>query len=355
MDALGVRMDSVPVGRSEWPLFSGGVAPAQAKEETAAAAAVTATFTFANLTPKRLTGRYEFTHEVAASTPDLEAALRRDLGDAVTSSMQQTIINGTAPNTQNLQRIEGLIPELGAAVDLSTAEAVAGDYGRLHSLAVDGIHASMETEVMSVVGGRNLPARGGRLHHRQRRGRERIAHAALRRLLCKYIHSRQGEHEAKRNPSCRRAERRRRHAGRFRGGCLADLGSDSRYLQPSQPGRCVDVGGSLGCQGGAASRCLRAHCDKHRLNRDRVYCEIRQNGRRLSGTAVRYGDVATLPWGRERFTAGAFAPIGDVLLNSQHDRRTPLARTGGGGLEIRDTAEALLIEAELPATGAADT
>ena len=32
MDALGVRMDSVPAGRAEWPLITAGVAPAQAKE-----------------------------------------------------------------------------------------------------------------------------------------------------------------------------------------------------------------------------------------------------------------------------------------------------------------------------------
>ena len=33
-DSLGVRLDSVPVGRSEWPLISGGVVPAMAKEGT---------------------------------------------------------------------------------------------------------------------------------------------------------------------------------------------------------------------------------------------------------------------------------------------------------------------------------
>ena len=36
MDALGVRMDTVPAGRSEWPLITGGVAPDQAKEGAAA-------------------------------------------------------------------------------------------------------------------------------------------------------------------------------------------------------------------------------------------------------------------------------------------------------------------------------
>ena len=63
MDTLGVRIDSVPVGRSEWPLITGGVVPGQVKEGTAAAAAVTAVFATANLKPKKLTGRYEYTHE----------------------------------------------------------------------------------------------------------------------------------------------------------------------------------------------------------------------------------------------------------------------------------------------------
>ena len=87
---------------------------------------------------------------------------------------------------------------------------------------------------------------------------------------------------------------------------------------------------------------------------ERRYIELRQDGRRLAGTAVRYGDVASLPWGDERFTAGAFSPLGDVILNTMHDRGTPLARTGGGGLELVDSDRELLIEAELPATRAAD-
>ena len=152
MDILGVRIDSVPVGRSEWPLLTGGVAPDQAKEESAAVAAVDATFDFANLKPKRLTGRYEFTHEAAAVSADLEAALRRDLGDAVMSKMSDRIINGTNPTNSNPHYVRGFLNKLGTATDLSSAEAAAGDYGRLHSLGVDGIHASMETEVTSVIG-----------------------------------------------------------------------------------------------------------------------------------------------------------------------------------------------------------
>ena len=83
--------------------------------------------------------------------------------------------------------------------------------------------------------------------------------------------------------------------------------------------------------------------------------ELRQaDGRRIAGTAIRYGDVAVMPWGSERFEPRAFSPIGDVMLNSQHERTTPLARTGGAGLVLRDSATALELEATLPSTRAAD-
>ena len=151
MDALGVRMDSVPVGRTEWPLITGGVAPAQAKEEAAAAAAVTAAFSFASLKPKRLTGQYEYSHEIAASVSDIEQGLRRDLADAVKSSMSNLLINGAAPTNSNPQNVQGFLTKLTGA-DLAAAEAVYADYGSMHAAAVDGIHAGTETEVSSVIG-----------------------------------------------------------------------------------------------------------------------------------------------------------------------------------------------------------
>ena len=107
LETLGVRLDSVPSGRSEWPLIATGVAPDQAKEGTAAAAAVAATFTTAVHKPKRLTGRYEISHEALASVGDLESALRADLADSVMSKMSDRVINGTAPTNSNPQYIEG--------------------------------------------------------------------------------------------------------------------------------------------------------------------------------------------------------------------------------------------------------
>ena len=153
MDTLGVRMDTVPHGRAEWPLHATGVAPGQVVEGTAAGAAVAATFSFANLKPKRLTGRYEYTHESAASVSDLEQHLRRDLADAIKSRMNNSIINGAAvdPNdAATAANVEGFISEL--TQDDDTAIADAARYGRLHAEAVDGIHAGREKEVMSVIG-----------------------------------------------------------------------------------------------------------------------------------------------------------------------------------------------------------
>ena len=75
--------------------------------------------------------------------------------------------------------------------------------------------------------------------------------------------------------------------------------------------------------------------------------------RRVTGTAMRYGDVAELPWGeKEKFEAGAFGDTDrlDATLNVQHDRGRPVARTGGGGLKLRDTGGALEIDAVLPDT-----
>ena len=87
------------------------------------------------------------------------------------------------------------------------------------------------------------------------------------------------------------------------------------------------------------------------------FFELRAEGERaLSGVALSYGDVATLPWGRERFLPGAFGDVSklDVLMDVAHDRGRALARTGGGGLILTDTPEALTVRAELAATREAD-
>ena len=85
-------------------------------------------------------------------------------------------------------------------------------------------------------------------------------------------------------------------------------------------------------------------------------CRAAAEGLALSGTALVYGDVATIPGvGRERFEPGAFGDLAgaDVILDRQHRRDAPLARTNGGGLILTDGPDALRIQADLPETAEA--
>ena len=148
LGALGVRIDTVPAGMTEWPLLTGGVAP-DMKAEGTAAAAVAASFTTETLKPKPLTGRYEFAHEQAAQVADIEQALRRDLADAVKAKMSDLILNGN--ESTSAHEPDGFLTKIAAPTAPAATTAYA-DYAGSHATAVDGIHASMESEVSSVIG-----------------------------------------------------------------------------------------------------------------------------------------------------------------------------------------------------------
>ena len=77
--------------------------------------------------------------------------------------------------------------------------------------------------------------------------------------------------------------------------------------------------------------------------------ELRAEGRRLEGIVLQYEE--TSPSHRERFLPGAFSLDPGITrwLDYRHDRTRILAHTEGGGLVLRDSPEALLLEAELPA------
>ena len=72
----------------------------------------------------------------------------------------------------------------------------------------------------------------------------------------------------------------------------------------------------------------------------------------ISGVAITYGDTAEMMFGKEIVEPGAFGDVSklDLVLNMQHDRTRPLARTGGGGLTLDDTSERLEVKADLPDT-----
>ena len=93
---------------------------------------------------------------------------------------------------------------------------------------------------------------------------------------------------------------------------------------------------------------------------ERRFSELRAEGRTLSGVAVTYGETARIGSFSERFEPGAFGDVSglDVILNVQHQRARPIARTGGrdpgGGLTLIDSPESLRMRADLPPTREAD-
>ena len=121
--------------------------------------------------------------------------------------MSDQIVNGSAPTNQNPQHVEGFLTKL-TATDLSSAEAAAADYGRLHSLGVDGIHASMETEVSSVVGDETYRHAAGVYISGSGESGSEATDAALRRLHGVDVHSRHRQHEAECDSPCWRTQRR---------------------------------------------------------------------------------------------------------------------------------------------------
>ena len=250
MDTLGVRMDSVPVGMSEWPLVATGVSPAQAKEGDAAAAAVAMTFNFATLKPKRLTGRYEYTHEAAASVSDLEQAIRRDLADAVKSSMSSQIITSEAPTNQNPHRIlgGGFLTKIAAPAD-AAATATYADYAGSHA---SGCRRHPRRERARGIERRRrgrVQARRDRLSGGLRRVRLRGADAPLDGVSSVELHHSRDERGTgeEQHLSPVRVERRRCHARRLHRGNVADSGGHSRHLLAGFPRCRAHVGDAVGC------------------------------------------------------------------------------------------------------------
>ena len=71
----------------------------------------------------------------------------------------------------------------------------------------------------------------------------------------------------------------------------------------------------------------------------------------LEGT-VPYDSIGLAPGGvRELFESGSLdAMADDLILTRDHDRSLPLARTGGGGLEVEAKPDGLHVRAELADT-----
>ena len=105
--AVGVSMESVPVGKSSHPVTTAGASAAQRAKSQAAADAVW-TIGVTELTPKRNAVRLLFNIEDAARIPGLESALTRDLRMALTEGVDRAIFLGDAGATGADADIVGL-------------------------------------------------------------------------------------------------------------------------------------------------------------------------------------------------------------------------------------------------------
>ena len=80
--------------------------------------------------------------------------------------------------------------------------------------------------------------------------------------------------------------------------------------------------------------------------------ELRAEGRRLTGTVMRYGDVSASH--RERFEPGSLRIADSVHLDLHHDVERAVAWFPGGGLTLDNGPAALKMRATLPPLPAAD-
>ena len=110
--AVGVTMESVPVGASSHPVTTAGSTAAQrGKSQVASDAAWTIGVT--ELKPKRNAVRLLFNIEDAARIPGLESALTRDLRMALTEGVDRTIFLGDDTANPNAGDIVGLTTAAG--------------------------------------------------------------------------------------------------------------------------------------------------------------------------------------------------------------------------------------------------
>ena len=90
-----------------------------------------------------------------------------------------------------------------------------------------------------------------------------------------------------------------------------------------------------------------------------IECRKSDSGFGIEGVVINYGEVTSRTrFGNEKILSGAFGAVeqSDVVLNIQHDRTQPLARTGKGGLTLIDSPKELRAKVDFPNTrAAADT
>ena len=149
--AVGVSMESVPVGKSSHPVTTmGAIAAQRGKSEVAADAAWT--LSVIEMTPKRNAVRLLFNIEDAARIPGLESALTRDLRMALVEGIDRAIFLGDNGATPNAADIVGLTTATGLVEkEISQTNKVKGS-NVLQAFAelIEGKAAMMPSDLKAV-------------------------------------------------------------------------------------------------------------------------------------------------------------------------------------------------------------
>ena len=138
---LGCRMESV-TGVGKFPILTGGTTVGAVAEGTSAGAAVAASVDENELKPLKVTGKFELTHELNASSPEADAGLAMDLIGDVRNTMNQLTLTGSGAAPQPTGILTGTANPANSNAALTFADVigVAAD-------VVDGRHVSEETQV----------------------------------------------------------------------------------------------------------------------------------------------------------------------------------------------------------------
>ena len=149
--AVGVSMESVPVGKSSHPVTTmGAIAAQRGKSEVAGDAAWT--LSVIEMTPKRNAVRLLFNIEDAARIPGLESALTRDLRMALVEGIDRAIFLGDNGATPNAADIVGLTTATGLVEkEISQTNKVKGS-NVLQAFAelIEGKAAMMPSDLKAV-------------------------------------------------------------------------------------------------------------------------------------------------------------------------------------------------------------
>ena len=147
MEAMGVRLDSVPVGLIEYPILTDATNPAMTAEDADAADTEAATWNSEILKPKRLIARYEFTAEAVMTIPGLDAALSSDLQMSMISQMNKEVLTGDGTGAN----VRGLDTAITFPAD-PTGVVSFTDAIQFGLSAIDGLHAESESDISVVLG-----------------------------------------------------------------------------------------------------------------------------------------------------------------------------------------------------------